>query len=190
MTEDRPHPTSAGVSHTTAEADASVPADEEPDPRLSLELRLETRDTQPPLDGWLQPMLVRIAAEAGVAGGELGIVLVDDARMSELHARYMGDPETTDVLTFDLRDEPDAALEGDIVICRDEAERQGLRRGHEARVEALLYAVHGLMHLLGEDDEDEEDFDRMHAREDRLLSAVGLGNVFSGNDRRGNREEE
>ncbi|MEM6854796.1 MAG: rRNA maturation RNase YbeY, partial [Planctomycetota bacterium] len=71
-------------------------------------------------------------------------------------------------------------IDGDVVICRDEAERQAAVRGHDARVELLLYAVHGLMHLLGEDDLDDANYQRMHEREDRLLTQMGFGPVFHG----------
>lgn len=157
------------------------PADaaDEPDGGLSIHLSLEAPDVQPPLGGWLEPLLLRIATEAKVTEGVLSIVLVDDARMGKLHDQYMGDPSTTDVLTFDLREDADDPLEGDVVICIDEAARQAAARGHETRLEVLLYAVHGLMHLLGESDEDDASFKHMHAREDALLQAAGLGAVFS-----------
>lgn len=162
----------------------SSPADREPTPEstgLVIDYLLDTHDTEPPTLGWLEAMLLEAAELAGVTAGRLGVTLIDDERMQELHAEYCDDPTTTDVLTFDLRDEPgdlDTPIDGDLVICRDEAQRQGDRHGHDTRVELLLYAVHGLLHLLGEDDHDEDDFRRMHQREDDLLGQLGLGAVF------------
>lgn len=112
----------------------------------------------------------------------MSLLLVGDAEMSRLHAQYKGDPSTTDVLTFDLRDKQgsgDEPIEGDIVLCVDEAARQAKQRGHETRIELLLYAVHGLLHLLGYDDHRAADFKRMHAKEDELLQAAGYGAVFN-----------
>ncbi|MFA9478414.1 rRNA maturation RNase YbeY [Phycisphaerales bacterium AB-hyl4] len=150
----------------------------------TVRLLLETADVDPPVVGWLEAMLRELAVRAGVRGGELTVLAVDDAKMSEMHEQYAGVPGTTDVLTFDLSDDvgptPNgpAVVEGDIVVCLDEARRQADARGHAPRVEALLYALHGLLHLLGEDDHDEQAYQRMHAREDQLLQAVGLGAVF------------
>ena len=145
--------------------------------RVSLDL--QAPDLSPPLSRWL-PVQARRAAElAGVSGGELNLTLVDDATMADLHERYKNVPGTTDVLTFDLRDDPADPLEGDVVLCVDEAVRQAAQRGHEPRLEVLLYAVHGLLHLLGEDDEDEAAAERMHRREDELLTALGWGPVFA-----------
>ena len=45
--------------------------------------------------------------------------------------------------------------------------------------EALLYAVHGLLHLCGFDDRTARDFDVMHQREDEILCAIGVGAVFA-----------
>ena len=115
----------------------------------------------------------------------LTVVIVDDAQMSQLHSRYAGAKGTTDVLTFDLSEpqpsgsKPQASPDGEIYICVDEARRRAAEFGHQPRLELLLYAVHGLLHLLGYDDHTARGFRKMHAMEDRLLQAIGVGPVFS-----------
>jgi len=64
-------------------------------------------------------------------------------------------------------------LDGEIYLCVDEAARQADQAAHRFDVELLLYLIHGLLHLLGEDDVDEAAASRMHERENRLLRAVG-----------------
>jgi probable rRNA maturation factor len=141
------------------------------------------------LSDWLATHLRRAAVACDLDHVELTIAIVKDAEMAELHEQYTGVAGTTDVLTFDLLDseqgdlatasnKPIRSIEGDIVVCLDEAQRQAELRGHETRDELLLYAVHGLMHLLGEDDHTEEDYQRMHAREDALLTELGFGPLF------------
>lgn len=128
---------------------------------------------------WLQRQLTRIAKLAGVRRGALSVAIVDDTQMARLHRRYLNLPGTTDALSFDLRDEQAGAeVQGELVLCFDEAVRQARRRGHEARLELLLYAVHGLLHLLGYDDRDPRAAAAMHRREDELLTVVGVGPVF------------
>ncbi len=73
-------------------------------PSLQVSLVFQTPDLKPSLKRWLAPRLSRIAALAKVNRGSITLVLVDDAEMSRLHAEYKGDPSTTDVLTFDLRE--------------------------------------------------------------------------------------
>lgn len=153
-----------------------------------VDLILETHETDPPVTGWVDIHLRQVLELCGVEAGELTLTVVDDGRMAELHEQYRGEPGTTDVLTFDLRDIPleqglgARVIEGDIVVCVDEAARRAAEHSHDTRDEVLLYAVHGVMHLLGEDDHTPEGFARMHEREDDLLSRIGVGRLFGGSD--------
>ncbi|MEM6314041.1 MAG: rRNA maturation RNase YbeY [Planctomycetota bacterium] len=112
---------------------------------------------------------------------DLSVALVDDDAMSQLHARFSGDPTPTDVLTFELdHDADDRCTGGEVVVCVPQAERTAAERGTDVADELLLYALHGTLHLCGFDDQTPADFDRMHQREDELLTAIGVGPVFVG----------
>ncbi|MEE9405669.1 MAG: rRNA maturation RNase YbeY [Algisphaera sp.] len=153
-----------------------------PSDGLNVQLILEAPETTPPLADWFESRLIAAMREAGVSHGTLNVLVLDDAAMGELHDRYHGDPLPTDVLTFDLRDDPqdgNNVVEGDIAVCVDVAAQRSAERQHPVREELLLYAVHGLLHLLGEDDHDPAAFDRMHAREDAILTAIGVGPRFA-----------
>lgn len=69
-------------------------------------------------------------------------------------------------------------IEGEIVISVDTAAREADRRKHSLDAELALYAVHGTLHLLGHDDQDEEQAERMHTVEDEVLASAGLGRVY------------
>jgi probable rRNA maturation factor len=71
------------------------------------------------------------------------------------------------------------ALDADIILCLDEAQRAAARLGHEPERELLLYLIHGLLHCLGHDDHDEPAARRMHETEDRILTAIGVGPTYS-----------
>ena len=63
---------------------------------------------------------------------------------------------------------------GDVVISVDTAVRQAAERGHSLRDECRVLLVHGLLHLLGYDHEDEpEEEAEMAAAEAAVLSALG-----------------
>lgn len=122
----------------------------------------------------------RVIAELGHARGRFGDVairIVGDSTMTALHARHCGIETTTDVLTFDHR--RDDAIDVDIAVCVDEAARSAAARGHHLERELLLYIVHGLLHCIGYDDHEPADFAAMHAEEDRLLEAIGVGATFA-----------
>lgn len=110
----------------------------------------------------------------------LSVAIVDDAQMSRLHDQFLGDPSTTDILSFPLRTKENGqVLEGELVICLDEARRCAEARQIEVQKELLLYCIHGLLHLSGYDDTTDAAFKRMHAREDELLSKLKIGKVFA-----------
>jgi probable rRNA maturation factor len=107
--------------------------------------------------------------------------LVGDAEMDAAHRRFMGIAGTTDVMSFPAHDESDAsaAVEVDLLICTDVAGREAAARGHAAEREILLYAVHGTLHACGFRDDTAESFRAIHAEEDRILAAGGLGAVYA-----------
>ncbi len=154
----------------------------EDDQPVQLHISLNVLDEQPSglLAGWLDVQLAKIASLAGVHGGELSVAVVDDQQMSDLHEQFMNIAGPTDVLTFDFRSMPgQGPLDGELVLCYDEAARQAVDRGIEVQMELLLYAVHGLLHLLGFDDQDPAAFELMHEEEDRLLTQAGFGAVYA-----------
>lgn len=119
-----------------------------------------------------------------VDGAEVSIALVGDARMAQLHERHLGRAGPTDVLSFDLA-EPEVGgsrgfVEAEIVVSFETAQRQAAVRGHAVEAEVALYALHGVLHLLGYDDHRPSEAMRMHEVEDEILESVGLGRVFKG----------
>lgn len=73
----------------------------------------------------------------------------------------------------------DACLDADLAIGLGVAAREATARGHDVFREVMLYIVHGMLHCLGHDDHDDADSERMHAREDVVLTAIGFGPTFA-----------
>jgi len=120
---------------------------------------------------------------------ELSVVLVGDRRVAELHEQFMGIAGPTDVLTFPI--DTDAAgnvIAGEVYVCVPEARRQAKSRGIEAKREVLLYALHGMLHLLGYDDRTSRGYRSMHRTEDLILTELGLGPVFAPANARANKK--
>jgi probable rRNA maturation factor len=113
------------------------------------------------------------------AHGEIRVKLVRDPDMIRAHERSHNDPSTTDVITYDLRDSDTDPLDTDLIVCVDEAKRRSDELGHPIEHELTLYCVHGALHCLGYNDLDPESHTRMHAREDELLSKIGLGPIYA-----------
>lgn len=111
----------------------------------------------------------------------IDVQLVGDAAMAAAHKRFMDIDGTTDVMSFPAQDEADAdaAVEADLFLCTDVATREAASRGIAAEREILLYAVHGTLHACGFRDDTDEAFRAIHAEEDRILAAGGIGAVYA-----------
>jgi len=124
----------------------------------------------------LSSAAIRRAVAAALAGRTIrsvNVAVVSDATMADLHERYMGDSRPTDVLSFDLRDqEDDEAIEGEIVVSSETARRVARQLGVTSSKELLRYAIHGALHLAGEDDRTANQRKRMRREEDRVLAAL------------------
>ena len=116
---------------------------------------------------------------------ELGVTVVDDSEILELNREYREKDSVTDVLSFpqfyghddlleDLLDDEAETLIGDVVICYEQAERQAKEYGTGLTREMLYLFVHSVMHLFGYDHMVEEEKSVMRAREEEVLSAIGV----------------
>ena len=134
------------------------------------------RQTRLPIDSGAIESLVHFTLSSEEAHGAVEVAFVDDETIADLHLRFMDIPGPTDVITFPLADdEPEAgagSLErslGEVVVSTDTACRQGPEYGLDPLDEALLYVVHGVLHLLGYDDRTEPDADRMASRQREIF---------------------
>ena len=134
----------------------------------------------------------RVLASRGVKGEtEVSLLFVDEDAMAALNEQFLGKAGPTDVLSFPIDDEPGPTgrspdfggsgpgtaaepgaltLLGDVVICPTVAARNAVE--HEVSVddEIALLVVHGLLHLLGMDHEEDAEAERMEALEQQLLN--------------------
>ena len=131
-------------------------------------------------------------AEGVGAEVELSVVFVDEATITELNARYGGKAEATDVLSFPIDDEPQESgrhpdsggtgpgepsepdelplLLGDVYVCPGVAARNAPDHAGTYDDELALLVVHGILHLLGMDHEDDGEAEEMEQRERALLA--------------------
>ena len=102
----------------------------------------------------------------------VNVLLSDDNHITELNRQFLGRNEPTDVLSFPLDQETpedDEPTFGDVVISGETALREATERYIEPERELTLYALHGILHLLGYDDQIEPDQKKMRAREAEIL---------------------
>lgn len=105
---------------------------------------------------------------------EVSIHFVDNSTMCDLHLEYFDDPSPTDCISFpmDDMDEIGYRVMGDVFVCPQTAIDYVKANGGNVYQEVTLYVIHGLLHLLGYDDIDEED-----RKEMRKLEAAHTENL-------------
>ena len=120
-----------------------------------------------PVDEDALVTLARRTLEAqGQLKTELSVSFVDQREMEELHVRYMDQVGPTDVLSFPLGDLDEDGLKvlGDVVIAPSIA-AQNNPGDPEAELRLLL--VHGILHILGYDHEEDAARAEMWALQER-----------------------
>jgi probable rRNA maturation factor len=104
----------------------------------------------------------------GVTSAELSLSFVDEDEMTDLHERFMGEAGPTDVLSFPLdegdRTEDGVRVLGDVVVAPAVATRNNPA---DPEAELRLLVVHGVLHVLGYDHEDDAERASMWARQER-----------------------
>jgi probable rRNA maturation factor len=134
----------------------------------------------------------QVLTARGVKGEvEVSLLFVDEEAIAALNSQFLGKTGPTDVLSFPIEDEPGPTgrspdvggsgpgaspepgalvLLGDVVICPVVAARNAVEHDVSFEDEVALLVVHGLLHLLGMDHEDEKEAERMEALEQQLLT--------------------
>ncbi|HYF11980.1 MAG TPA: rRNA maturation RNase YbeY [Actinomycetota bacterium] len=116
--------------------------------------------------------LERLAAETllaeGLASSELSLSFVTEDEIAGLHERYLHEAGPTDVLSFPLDeddvDEHGVRVLGDVVIAPSVAARNNPQ---DRDAELRLLVVHGILHLLGHDHDEDEERAAMWAKQER-----------------------
>lgn len=157
---------------------------------LLIELQIADDLTSPPLEQ-LQHWLAQ-AGEHLDLNGEMVIRIVDGEEMSTLNGQYRATPKETNVLAFPFDAPIDLPLThyGDVIIALPVVEREAREQGKGFDAHLAHLALHGLLHLLGHDHQQESEAARMEALEIKLLAELGFPNPYSGDDapRRGDTE--
>ena len=130
------------------------------DPSDRPEVVLSDRQDLPADHRGLIDLARRTLMAEGAGGVELSVSLVDGAEMTDLHERFLGEAGPTDVLSFTMDED---GLLGDVVICPEVAASQS----EDLEAELRLLLVHGILHLLGYDHDDDDERRAMWERQER-----------------------
>ena len=100
---------------------------------------------------------------------------VDDEESQHLNDTYRGKNKPTNVLSFPYEDDP---LMGDIVFCPSVILKEARAQGKTVTAHMAHLVIHGMLHLLGYDHENDEDAEEMEALETDILKGLGISDPY------------
>jgi probable rRNA maturation factor len=165
---------------------------------MAIQVFVADEQSDRPVDpGRWRDLAERVLADRGIAApAELNVLFVDEGSIASLNERFLGKEGPTDVLSFPIEDELDApgpppagqgqgvtgpgrdlppeedpmpVLVGDVVICPEVAWRNAPEHAGTYEDELALLLVHGILHLLGMDHQQDAEAEEMEALERELL---------------------
>lgn len=145
-----------------------------------IEIEVEAEDWTDAIDD-IEAVVERAAVAAlGTQPGGVVILLTDDETVRDLNDRFRGKDRPTNVLSFPAVEMPGADPQplGDIVlaygVCAAEAEEQS-----KTLTNHLTHlVVHGVLHLLGRDHEDDTEAEGMEGEERVILASLGVSDPY------------
>lgn len=145
-------------------------------------------------EGWPEEEALLLVAQKAVdtawkslftddGNSELSLVFTDDASIRELNAQWRNMDKATNVLSFPAFPVKAGAkpgpMLGDIVIARETVMREASEEDKPFDHHLNHMIVHGFLHLLGYDHEDDSDADIMEQWERDILAALAIPDPYS-----------
>ncbi len=141
-------------------------------PRLSLATQYATKAQNVPT----RRQFRRWVAAALTRDAEIALRIVDAEEGRALNAAYRGRDYPTNVLAFPLSEAP---LMGDIVLCAPVVGQEAAAQGKALEAHYAHLTVHGVLHLLGHDHENDDAAAGMEALETQIVTKLGYADPYA-----------
>jgi len=135
-------------------------------------------------DSEIESIVKEVLSFKKIKCDEIILHFVTVERITELHGQFFNDPTPTDCITFPIAstDTQEDIILGEIFVSPKAATEYSPQNPHW---EIALYIVHGILHLLGYDDIEEEDRNKMREAESEIMTHLekkmlvnSIGKVF------------
>ena len=127
--------------------------------------------------------------DAELDGVELAVMLTDDAGIRTLNKNWRGIDKPTNVLSFPAlqpsappRDDDPPRMLGDIAIAYETLRREADEEAKPFDHHLSHLAIHGFLHLIGYDHENDEDAEDMESLETEILAQLGIPDPYAERD--------
>lgn len=151
---------------------------------LTIDFMDETETLQESDLQFVEKVLQHAAEEEEIGEAEVSVSFVGNEKIQDINRDYRGKDQPTDVISFAMEEEGEGEVPiqgldqprmlGDIIISLDRTKEQAADYGHSFERELGFLAVHGFLHLLGYDHMDEQEEKKMFAKQDAILTRLGI----------------
>ena len=107
------------------------------------------------------------------------LAFLTKAEIQDLNKRYAGKNKPTNVLSFPSNEDlTERRFLGDIAICSELIIEEAMVQGKEIQDHLIHIFVHGVLHLLGFDHEENSSAEQMESLEIRILKKIGVADPY------------
>ena len=104
--------------------------------------------------------------------------LVSKKESAKLNKQYRNINKPTNVLSFLIDDNP---LKGDLILCHSIIKEEAKQQNKDIISHYAHLVIHGYLHLLGYDHENDKQAKKMEAKELSVLNRLGFPNPYTSN---------
>jgi probable rRNA maturation factor len=124
-----------------------------------------------PLKKWING----VVTSRGYDVGEINIIFVPDSYILQLNKKSLGHNFYTDIITFDYTE--DNIVSGDLYISADTVFANAKEYKQTFETEICRVVIHGILHMIGEDDLNPSQQRKMRVAENSALKKLAVGNI-------------